>query len=272
MADQLIDGNKLDGVSATCLWTLSNRAVEALRPDATFDDPLAVRMYEAIEYDYERFGEPSESHPLRARAFDKATNNYLARNPGATVVALGEGLQTSYWRLGRPDNDWLTVDLAPVIDLRAKLLPDEPRVSATPTSALDRSWMDGVDPTGGVFISAEGLFMYLERAEVMSLISDCATRFPGGQLIFDSIPPWFRDLTMKGMKISADYTLPPMPFSLTVAEALRLPREIPSVVSARDVLMPAGRGVWRYRSMWLFANSPWVRDKRPSITLLTFAD
>jgi O-methyltransferase involved in polyketide biosynthesis len=130
--------------------------------------------------------------------------------------------------------------------------------------------MDRVEPAGGVFISAEGLFMYLDRAEVLSLITECARRFPGGQLFFDSIPKWFSDRTLKGFRLTDRYTAPPMPFSLSVSEAARLPREIPGVASARDVPLPFGRGIWKSRLFRTVADLPVVRNWRPSLTLLTF--
>ena len=251
-----INGEQLDGVSATTLWTLRNRAVEAGRPDAVIDDPWAIRLYEAISYDYDRFGTPSQTHPLRARALDRAITDYLAGHRNATVVALGEGLQTTYWRLGRPDVDWLSVDLAPVVKLREAQLPDEPRITMLATSALDRTWLDHVDPADGVFISAEGLFMYLDRAEVLSLIADCAERFPGGQLFFDSIPKWFSDRTMKGMRLSDRYLAPPMPFSLSVTEAAGLPRRIPGIGDVRDLPLPFGRGIWKSRAFRMVIDLP----------------
>ncbi len=266
-----IDGEQLDGVSATTLWTLRNRAVEAMRPDAVIDDSWAIRLYEAISYDYDRFGKPSQTHPLRALAIDRAITGYLAQHPNATVVALGEGLQTSYWRLGTPDVDWLSVDLAPVIELRKALLPDEPRVTSLATSALDRAWLDHVDPANGVFISAEGLFMYLDRAEVMSLITDCANRFPGGQLFFDSIPKWFSDRTLKGFRLTDRYTAPPMPFSFSVREAACLPHQIPGIAEVREIPLPFGRGIWKSRLFRVAADLPIVREQRPALTLLSFA-
>ena len=266
-----IDGERLDGVSATTLWTLRNRALWAKRPAAVIDDPWAIRLYEAISYDYDRFGKPSQTHPLRGLAFDRAIAAYLAGHVNVTVVALGEGLQTSYWRLGCPDVDWLSVDLAPVIALRKALLPSEPRITSLAMSALDRGWMDRVDPAGNVFISVEGLFMYLDRAEVLSLIADCARRFPGGQLFFDSIPKWFSDRTLKGFRLTDRYTVPPMPFSFSVTEAARLPREIPGVASARELPLPFGRGIWKSRLFRTVTDLPVVRNWRPSLTLLTFA-
>lgn len=265
-----MNGEQLDGVSATTLWTLHNRAVEAGRPDSLIDDPWAVRLHEAISYDYGRFGTPSQTHPLRALALDRAITDYLAAHPKATVVALGEGLQTTYWRLGSPDVDWLSVDLAPVAALRTALLPDEPRVTTLAMSALDRAWLDHVNPANGVFISAEGLFMYLDRAEVLSLITDCATRFPGGQLFFDSIPKWFSDRTLKGLHLTRRYTAPPMPFSFTVSEAARLPGRVPGVAGVRDLMLPFGRGIWKSRTFRVAMGLPVVRDWRPMMTLLSF--
>jgi len=56
-----------------------------------------------------------------------------ATHPRATVVALAEGFQTSFWRLDEtvPDAQfrWVSVDLPPVVELRRRLLPDSPRIT-----------------------------------------------------------------------------------------------------------------------------------------------
>ncbi|WP_214634927.1 hypothetical protein [Nonomuraea sp. NEAU-A123] len=44
----------------------------------------------------------SRHRRLRALTLDTAIRAYLDQHPAATVVALGEGLQTTYWRLGGP--------------------------------------------------------------------------------------------------------------------------------------------------------------------------
>lgn len=266
-----VSGAVLDGVEATALGTLRNRAVEALHPRSDYADAEAVRLYESIDYEFARFGPHSQTQALRALAMDRALRAYLATHPAATVVALGEGLQTTYWRLGRPAVEWLSVDTAPVIDLRSRLLPAEPRVDPLATSVLDRTWLDRVDPARGVFVTAEGLFMYLDPADVLSLIADCARRFPGGRLIFDSIPAWYSARSLRGLRLSDRYTTPPMPFSLPVSRARRLPATIDRVATAVDVSPPAGRGLWRPRALRALTNLPPLRDLRPSVTLLTFA-
>ena len=175
-----IDGNTLEGVSATTLWTLHNRGSEAKRSDGVIRDPWAVTLLDSIDYDYRKFGKPNQSHGLRARAFDHATADYLRAHPAASVVALAEGLQTSLWRLDRlgvaDEVRWYSVDLPPVMALREQLLPRDDRIVELAQSALDRSWMDRVDASQGVFITAEGLLMYLEPDDVLDLLRDCAAR------------------------------------------------------------------------------------------------
>ncbi|GAA1505289.1 class I SAM-dependent methyltransferase [Nocardioides humi] len=263
----MIDGRTLDGVSATTLWTLRNRAEEALRPDSSYDDPWAVRLYRDIDYDYEVFGKPSQSHPLRALAADHEIGRYLDDHPDATVVALAEGLQTSYWRLGRTVRRWLSVDLPPVVALREELLPQERTVEHLALDALDRAWLEAVDPSDGVVVTAEGLFMYLQPDQVRALIADIAQRFPGGVLVYDSIPRWFRDKTLDGLTLSGGYVTPPMPYAQTVDEARRL-TDLPGVRRVVDLDLPRGRGPWGSTLLRGASNLPVVRNTRPSLTLL----
>jgi O-methyltransferase involved in polyketide biosynthesis len=269
-----IDGNTLEGVSATTLWTLHNRGTEAKRSDGVIRDPWAVTLFDAISYDYLKFGKPNQTHGLRAVAFDIAARDYLSSHPGAAVVALAEGLQTSFWRLERAgvvdESTWYSIDLPPVMDLRRRLLPNDDRIVELAQSALDRSWMDRVDASRGVFITAEGLLMYLDPDDALDLIRDCAARFPGGWMMFDSIPHWFSKRTVAGMKLSDRYVAPPMPFGLSVDEALALPATIPGVRAARDIPYPLGRGVFKLMSFPPLDRVGWFRRNRPSITVLEF--
>jgi O-methyltransferase involved in polyketide biosynthesis len=269
----VIDGDTLDGVSATTLWTLHNRGTEAKRSDGAIHDPWAVMLYDSITYDYLKFGKPNQSHALRAVAFDDVMRDYLTEHPKAAVVALAEGLQSSFWRLdatGVADElTWYSIDLPPVMALREQLLPHDDRIVALAQSALDRSWMDRVDGSNGAFITAEGLLMYLEPDDVLGLIRDCAARFPGGRMMFDSVPPFFSRRTMTGLKLSDRYTAPPMPFAMTRDDGMALADRVPGVRSARDITYPPGRGMFRLLA-WPSFDRGFLSRFRPSITLLEF--
>ncbi|WAJ44071.1 class I SAM-dependent methyltransferase [Mycobacterium sp. Aquia_216] len=264
----------LEGVSETALLTLSARATEARRPDALLDDPMAIALVDSIDYDFAKFGRPRQDIALRARLFDTQAVTYLAQHPAATVVALAEGLQTSFWRLDAalPEGQfrWLTIDLPEVIDVRTRLLPASPRVSVCAQSALDYSWMDSVDPSGGVFITAEGLLMYLEPEQAMALIAQCASRFPGGRMIFDLPPAWFVKVSQRGMRTSRRYKGPPLPFGLSVAQAADLVNTVPGVRAVHSLRLPPGRGRVFNAAVSLVYRTRLLDALRPCLTLLEF--
>jgi hypothetical protein len=118
---------ELEGVPETLLWNLYNRAVEALRADALLRDPLAVELVDGIDYPFERFGEQmSQWHALRVLCFDREVRRFLRARPGGTVVGLGEGLETQFWRVDDGRVRWLTVDLPETVEVRRRLLDAVP--------------------------------------------------------------------------------------------------------------------------------------------------
>lgn len=265
----------LSGVPETALMTLQVRATEARRPDSIIDDPMAITLVDSIRFDFAKFGfTRRQDMALRALAFDDATRTYLVDHPAATVVALAEGLQTSFYRLDASDvgHDfrWLTVDLPAMAELRTKLLPPTERVTICAQSALDYSWMDLVDTSDGVFITAEGLLMYLKPTEAMGLITECAKRFPGGRMIFDAAPPWFAAMVSRGMRTSFRYRIPAMPFGMSASDAARLVDIVPGVRAVHDVPVPRGRGRVFNSLMWAAQRIPLFDPVRPATTLLEF--
>jgi O-methyltransferase involved in polyketide biosynthesis len=269
------DGTVLTGVSETALLTLQVRAHEARRPDSIIDDPLAIQLVGSIDFDFAKFGfTRRQDIAMRALVFDTRMRRYLADHPQATVVALAEGLQTSFYRLnaaGVGDQfQWLTVDLPPMIALRRKLLPPSDRVQMCAQSALDFSWMDQVETEHGVFITAEGLLMYLQPDDALGLIAECAKRFPGGQMMFDLPPALFAAWARRGMRTSLRYRVPPMPFSLSVPQVANLVNTVPGIRAVHDLPMPAGRGKVLNAVVWTVQRIPLLDPLRPVLTLLEF--
>lgn len=253
MSREKVDASELGGVSETALMTLNARAYQAGLPGAILHDPMAIQLVDSIDFDFDKFGRKGQEMALRSLAVDACALAYLKQHPRATIVALAEGFQTSFWRLSEavpdPQFRWLSVDLAPVIELRARLLPPSPRITALGQSALDYSWMDQADASNGVFITAEGLLMYLQPAEAMDVIVQCAKRFPGGQMFFDLPPTMVKKLAPKGIKSSRRYRVPPMPFSLNTTQLADLVNTVPGIKVVHDIPMPKGRGFF-FNKFW----------------------
>jgi O-methyltransferase involved in polyketide biosynthesis len=268
------DAGILTGVAETGLMTLNGRAHQARRPDAIIDDPMAIRLADAIDYDFDKFGRKGQEMALRSLAFDRCAIQYLTKHPDATVIALAEGLQTSFWRLDSALPDarfhWLSIDLPPIIELRQRLLPSSPRITNLAQSVLDYTWMEQVDTNSGVFITAEGLLMYLQPEDAMGLITKCASRFSGGQMVFDLPPVLVKKLAPKGMRATRRYRVPPMPFSLSASELADLVNTVPGIRAVHDLPMPKGRGLFFHTMFPAFWQLPLIKQLRGAYTLLEF--
>jgi O-methyltransferase involved in polyketide biosynthesis len=234
----------LTGVPETMLWTLHNRASEARRPDALLVDPECVRIYEAIDYDFvSSFGKPEDSHPMRSRLFDEALRPWLRAHPGGTVVELGAGLETQFQRCDDGQVRWLCVDVPEAITVRERFLPATGRCRHIACSALDPAWLDAVDASRGVFVTAQGLLMYFEEQEVRRLFKAIIDRFPGVEIMFDVIPRWFSKKTLRGFAKTTTYTTPAMPWGANRYEVEALLRSwSPAVKDVRVVPYGIQRG------------------------------
>lgn len=209
----------LTGVPETMLWPLWNRAGEMRRPQGRLiEDPMSADLVDRIAYDFAgSFGKPNVGHAIRARFYDDLIRAYLRRTTAdPVVVALGDGLETQFWRVDDGRVRWFSVDMPEAIAVRQRLLPAHDRASTIAMSALDPAWLELVPADTPPFISAAGLLMYFEEPDVVALLKRIAKRFPGADLVFDTIPPTMARKTLSGMKITKTYTAPPMPWGIAV--------------------------------------------------------
>ncbi len=148
--------------------------------------------------------EAAYSEALRAAGFDGEILRFISVHPSGTVVALGEGLETQFWRTDNGAVRWVSVDLGEGIEARRQLLPSADRLHAVACSVLDPGWIEEVNTGEGVLLSAQGLLMYLHPGQVHDLIGVLAERFPDADLVFDAVPGWFSERTMRGMRTRSD--------------------------------------------------------------------
>ena len=93
----------LGGVQETMLGPLWARATYGeIYPDI-LNDPKAAQIIKEIKYDFSKIQEYLDEWRalgllVRAKSFDKALINYIANHPDATVVNIGAGLDTTFYR------------------------------------------------------------------------------------------------------------------------------------------------------------------------------
>ena len=257
---------ELAGVPETALWTLWFRSIAAGGPEPILLDPMAVELVKRIDYPFEeRFGRQFPAHAqvqaLRVLTFDREVKGF------AQVVALGEGLETEFWRVDDGRVRWLTVDMPEMISLREELLPHHERIRTFAGSALDPAWMDHVDARSNVVITAQGLLMYLQPEQVHDLIVRCARHFPGGAMVFDAVPPWMAGVIRKG---TVGFTPPPLPWTLDPGRLQELKRLDPAIARVDDVKPVRGTGLGGVLAR-VVRYVPVLRRQRPLIVKLSFA-
>jgi len=199
---------KLQGIARTLLVPLACRAMESVRADAIIHDPRAVEVFEALgggpDFLLGMSGHDLFATAMRVRQFDGYARTFLTGHPCGLVVDIGCGLDTRFDRLDDGQMFWFGVDLPEVISLRRQLLPDSERCQTLAQSMFDLSWLDRITHFNKpVIFLAEGIMPYFSANDMKPLLEALATRFPGGELVFDSLSPamgWFHNMESSVLK------------------------------------------------------------------------
>lgn len=261
---------RLAGVAETSLWTTYYRAVEGGHPQSVLPDSAAVALVDAMDFPFEeRFGGEdvstlAQAQGLRTRRFDEEVQAHLQAHPGGTVVALGEGLETQFWRIDDEHVHWIGLDLPEVVELREEVLPADERQRNIAASVLDHSWMDEIDPREPLLFTAQGLLMYFRPSDVYGLIRRLAQRFPGASLVFDGVPLWYSSRTIRGQIVTdSGYKVPEMLWGLGRDERTLLRSGIPGVADVRETRLDRGRGILFGEIVPAVSEIPGARHRLP---------
>jgi methyltransferase (TIGR00027 family) len=188
----------------TMLMTLSGRAIQSQWKNPILRDPWAEEAMRHIDYDMSKTLKGVSSWGMwkeigctiiatRAATFDLLTSRYLADHTDAAVLHVGCGMDSRIFRIDPPASvQWFDVDYPDVIDLRRQLFPEREATSAGQYHLIDAPlddlrWLDEVPRDRPALLIAEGVLMYMSKAEVKALLNAVAVHFHGGQMIFDVV-------------------------------------------------------------------------------------
>ena len=177
----------LGAVQETMLITLYGRAQAARDGGALLDDPRAVDIVQALDYDFRRFaGQAPLGAVLRTRMLDDMVRAFLTYSPRSTVVEIGAGLNARFERLDNGTLRWVDVDLPDAMRLRRQFFNQTVRRTMVASSVTESAWMDAATALGGpYFLIAEGVLGYLREEEVKEALARIADALPGSILAFD---------------------------------------------------------------------------------------
>jgi methyltransferase (TIGR00027 family) len=190
-------------ISDTARWAAVFRARETERPDSLFRDPFADRLAGTLGVDIANSLPEGNSHAwawvARTYLFDHFIKQELEQGADM-VVNLAAGLDARPYRMVLSASlQWIEVDLPEILAYKEEVLADE-----KPTCSLERIRLDLSDQSArrGLFgefdrrakrilVLTEGLLIYLDAEQVISLAEDLAAG--------SHFQRWITDLTSPGL-------------------------------------------------------------------------
>lgn len=178
------------GLSRTSIAPLYARAKVSKQYGSIFSDAKASELVERMDSDLIPFSQVINYVDFifvaRALQFDNMVKAYIKEHPHASIVNLGVGLDTGFYRVDNGTIQWYDLDLPEVIEVRKQLIPETDRAKCIAKSFFDPSWCQDIKPEGGVFIIAGGLLRYFSETQVRQLFSLLADRLPGCEIVFEA--------------------------------------------------------------------------------------
>jgi O-methyltransferase involved in polyketide biosynthesis len=179
---------ELGQVQETLFIPLVGRAEESKKRRPLLRDPKAAEILESVGFDWSKYNWAGGwTTVLRSATFDIWVKNFLAENPGGSVVELGTGLNTRFERVDNGTVHWIDLDLPDTIALRRRFFTDTGRRRMVAASLTDDSWWDTVrELPGPYFFLADGVLPYLTEEDVTRTLAGLAEQFPGALIAFDT--------------------------------------------------------------------------------------
>ena len=203
----------LEGIQQTLLIPLWSRAKLSKENNSILIDLKAVDIVDKIQYDFSKIDKYFPyflqiMNLVRAKMLENSINEYLIDHPKATIINLGAGLDTTFYRVDNGFLSWYDIDLSDVMEIRKKLIPETERSHYIGESIFEMQWIKYINKIkdGLLFISG-GVLEYFNKNVVKKFFSDLADNFPESEIVFNTtrmniIGTFFVYRTMKriGMK------------------------------------------------------------------------
>jgi O-methyltransferase involved in polyketide biosynthesis len=170
---------------------LYGRANVSKQHPSFFNDAKAVEVVESLDYDFSILHKSVVDYfwyiyAARAVQFDKKVKVFIKEHTYASVINLGAGLDTAFYRVDNGTIRWYDIDLPELIEVRRQVIPETERATCIAKSFLDPTWCQNIDTRDGVFIVAGGLFHYYVEGEIRQFFSLLADHIPGCEIVFEA--------------------------------------------------------------------------------------
>jgi O-methyltransferase involved in polyketide biosynthesis len=184
----------LGNVQKTLFLPLWGRAVESKKAHPLLVDPVAEQIIDAVDYNFSSITQNINmlsqiAWIVRSIYTDEVIAGFIQEYPGATIVNIGCGLDTTFDRIDNGSLRWYDLDLPDVIELRRKFIQETDRRRYITASFLDETWLHQIGDPEWLLCIAAGVLYYFKENQVKGFLIRLADFFPGSQILFDVSSP-----------------------------------------------------------------------------------
>lgn len=186
---------ELAGVAQTLLLPLIGRAFYSSQRNPFIYDSEAVRFFNLFKNECTFLlkycaGFYGVIWVARSYYFETEIHRFIKEFPNATIINLGAGLDTTFYRVDNGQINWIDIDLPDVMALRKQYLTPNNRIHNIAGSVLEKnSWIKQIQDIGTnqCLFLAGGLLFYFSEAEVKQILNEIISAFPYAIIVFDTI-------------------------------------------------------------------------------------
>lgn len=195
----------MNAVSKTAYYCCGARMLDAESKNPLCNDIYARDFMDShgmsVFSNFRHLDKPNISNAVRSRIIEDVIRSKTRRNTSHQIVLIGAGFDTKSYRI--PGGNWIEIDEPEIISVKNTKLP----VKDCPNSLRRISVKFSEEDISDIFTTLnkqiptifviEGVFMYLEDAEIVALLQKIRNHFPKHELICDLMNKRFIDRQMK---------------------------------------------------------------------------
>lgn len=194
----------LTSVEETLFVPMRGRVYASKNFPEILNDKKALEIAEKLPKSYLNMEKESQytlmASSVRSMNMDKYIQNFLNINPNGTIINVGCGMETTFYRNDNGKAIWYEIDLEEVTTLRQKVFKSNDRDIVLTYSMFDYSWMKEVKKSNEPYlIVASGLFYYFEEKAVIEFLRK-VKELGNVEVIFDTVSKFGMKQTRKYMK------------------------------------------------------------------------
>lgn len=194
----------LTSVEETLFVPMRGRVYTSINYPEILNDKKALEIAKKLPKSYMNMERESQytlmASGIRSMNIDKYIGEFLKKNPYGTIINVGCGMETTFYRNDNGKATWYEIDLEEVTSLRKKVFDDNQRDKILTYSMFDYNWINEVKKSNGPYlIVASGVFYYFEKEKIIEFLKK-AKELENVEVVFDTVSKFGMKQIRKYMK------------------------------------------------------------------------